>query len=271
MVNKSKQEKIAIEVIKTLYKRFLLFPSDASNNRNAPFHEAFLKAFKDKLNNKFQDIPYFISLASWLHGLNTTLGQSFFENVAHILSDGEKRDFKQANNNLPNIYSDQIQSITDIIADLKNGTHAPSLSRETAILEKANGKGELKEGTQFTVDVFCEDDSEVTAVELKTVKPNAGEMRVEKQKILEGKVSLMRSFPTKTIRYYIGFPFDPNVNRKINSATYYDKDFFLSSIVGGKKYFDPDEILLSKELWDFLSNEPNTMDLILEIINNIAT
>lgn len=45
----SKKEKIAIEVIKTLITRFEIFPIDASNNRNAPFHEAFLNAFADKL------------------------------------------------------------------------------------------------------------------------------------------------------------------------------------------------------------------------------
>ena len=46
------KEKISIEVIKTLVTRFNNFPEDAKNNRNAPFHEAFLKAFTDKLKNK---------------------------------------------------------------------------------------------------------------------------------------------------------------------------------------------------------------------------
>ena len=46
------KEKISIEVIKTLVTRFENFPEDASNNRNAPFHEAFLNAFSDKLEGK---------------------------------------------------------------------------------------------------------------------------------------------------------------------------------------------------------------------------
>jgi len=58
-------EKISIEVIKTLITRFESFPEDASNNRNAPFHEAFLNAFSDKLEGKVSDIPFFISLSSW--------------------------------------------------------------------------------------------------------------------------------------------------------------------------------------------------------------
>jgi len=46
------REKISIEVIKTLVIRFESFPEDASNNRNAPFHEAFLNAFSDTLNGE---------------------------------------------------------------------------------------------------------------------------------------------------------------------------------------------------------------------------
>ena len=46
------KEKIATEVIKTLVSRFDSFPEDASQNRNAPFHTAFLKAF----SNKFSEI-----------------------------------------------------------------------------------------------------------------------------------------------------------------------------------------------------------------------
>jgi hypothetical protein len=41
--------------------------------------------------------------------------------------------------------------------------------------------------------------------------------------------------------------------------------------VGFKKYFDENEFLIASELWDFLSGEDNTMETIIEIINNIAT
>ena len=46
------KEKISIEVIKTLVSRFENFPEDSSDNRNAPFHEAFLNAFSDRLEKK---------------------------------------------------------------------------------------------------------------------------------------------------------------------------------------------------------------------------
>ena len=90
-----KTEKISLEVIKVLYSEDLkVFQEDASNNRNTPFHTAFLNAFSDKFQNKVSDLPFFISMSSWLQGLNTTMGQTFFENVAHILCDGEKREYR---------------------------------------------------------------------------------------------------------------------------------------------------------------------------------
>lgn len=74
-----KIERISLEVIKVLFVRFEKFPEDASNNRNAPFYTAFLKAFADKFQDKVSDMPFFISLSSWLHGLNTTLGLTFLK------------------------------------------------------------------------------------------------------------------------------------------------------------------------------------------------
>lgn len=88
--NLTKQQ-IATQVIRTLYSQFEKFPEDVSSNRNAPFHEAFVNAFSDKLDGKVSSIPTLISLSSWLHGLNTSLGQSFFENTAQILCGGEKK------------------------------------------------------------------------------------------------------------------------------------------------------------------------------------
>ncbi len=45
----------------------------------------------------------------------------------------------------------------------------------------------------------------------------------------------------------------------------------MSSIINMDKYFAEEEVLLSSELWDYLSGEKNTMEQILKIINFIAT
>jgi hypothetical protein len=269
LTNKQK-EKISIEVIKTLVTRFESFPEDASNNRNAPFHESFLKAFSDKLNGKVSDTPFFISLSSWLQGLNTTLGQTFFENVAHHLSNGEKREYTSKRlGNLP-IKQSQRNHIAQIIADLSNTTSTPNLNNENALLFAQYNDAEIN-AMDFSADVFIEDATSVVAIELKSVKPNSGEMKGEKQKILEGKAALYNHFPGKQIHFYIGFPFDPTVNPANEAVTSHNKPRFLGSIINMNKYFDMNESLVANELWDLLSGQQNTMGEILTIINTVST
>lgn len=83
----------------------------------------------------------------------------------------------------------------------------------------------------FSADVFIEDTNSITAIELKTVKPNSGEMKGEKHKILEGKAALFRKFPGKQIRFYIGFPFDPTVDKEKERITSFKKSRFLGQII----------------------------------------
>ena len=269
LTNKQK-EKISIEVIKTLVTRFESFPEDASNNRNAPFHESFLNAFSDKLNGKVSDTPFFISLSSWLQGLNTTLGQTFFENVAHHLSNGEKREYTSKRlGNLP-IKQSQRNHIAQIIADLSNTTSTPNLNNENVLLFAQYNDAEIN-AMDFSADVFIEDTASVIAIELKSVKPNSGEMKGEKQKILEGKAALYNHFPGKQIHFYIGFPFDPTVNPSNEAVTSHNKPRFLGSIINMNKYFARNESLVANELWDLLSGQQNTMEEILAIINTVST
>lgn len=76
------------------------------------------------MENKVADVPIFISLSSWLHGLNTSLGQSFFEKVGQILCNGEKREFKGLK-----ISRNQQTKISDIMADLKNKKRLPNMEK----------------------------------------------------------------------------------------------------------------------------------------------
>lgn len=261
MIESSKKELIALQVIKTLKTRFDNFPEDFSDNRNAPFHEAFLEAFSEKLDGLVTSIPVFISLSSWMHGLNTTLGQSFFENVAHILSDGEKRKFE----NLL-ISQNQQTKIIDIITELTNGTRKPDSFLETREIYSESQILD-KRASDFSADVFFEDESQLVAIELKTVKPNKSIFKEEKLKMLNGKASLKNMYPDKEIKYFLGFPFDP----LSEEPTCYNKTDFMNYSVGFKKYFDPNEILLADELWSYLSGRENTMEEIIRIINSIAT
>lgn len=269
LTNEQKQ-KISIEVIKTLVTRFEKFPEDATKNRNAPFHEEFLKAFADKLEGKVTDIPVFVSLSSWLHGLNTTLGQSFFENVAHTLCSGEKREYTSKKLGNLSITQTQRDNISNIIANLSNKKSQPNIEFENNQIFQ-NFNTPIINALDFSADVFFEEEDSVIAIELKTVNPNSSGNQVEKQKILEGKAALYRLFPNKKIFFYLGFPFDPTLNPKTESVTGYDKKRYFPKIVNLTKFFAEEEILVASELWDFLSGQANTMKDILEIINTIST
>jgi len=257
-----KLEKIAIEVIKTMYTRLQSFPSDDSKNRNEPFQATFLQGFTEKLQDFTQNIPYFISLSSWLQGLNTTLGQSFFENVAHILSGGIKKNFGK-----PTISNMQRDYVDNLIADLANKKIQPNLIEENSRLFDIQDTSKSIEKGQVTADNYVEKDDYIEAIELKTVRPNAGVARGEKYKILVAKAHLKRQNPHKEVRFFIGFPFDPYSKQ----ATGFDKAHFMKSQVDFQKFFDPNEVLIAGELWDKLSGDTNTMEQILDIINTIAT
>ena len=266
-LSQSKIEKISFQTIQVLYSRFTNFPEDASQNRNAPFHTAFLNAFSDKFVDKACDIPFFLSLSGWLHGLSTTIGQNFFENTAFILSDGEKREYTSGKLGNLKITRKQRENIGKIIADLSNKTAKPNLTQEENLIFKVD-ETELINAMDFSADIFIDDGKNIIAIESKTVKPNSGGSQNEKQKILEGKAALFNKFPNHKISFFLGFPFDPTSK---DSPTGFDKERFTKSVINLNKYFAPEEILLAGELWDKLSGEQNTMEQILSIINSIAT
>ncbi|MDP2303111.1 MAG: TdeIII family type II restriction endonuclease [Ignavibacteria bacterium] len=259
-MDKITKELVALEVIKTLKSRFDNFPSDASDNRNAPFHEAFLKAFRLEIEKYVTNVPIFISLASWMHGLNTTLGQIFFENIAHILCNGEKREFKNLK-----VSREQQNVISEIITNLKNKNAMPSVLEENQKIFECQGTPEQKI-QNFTADVYYEDDEKIVAIELKTVKPNSGIFKSEKEKMLYAKAALKNIFPNKKVQYFIGFPFDPLSKEPTSS----NKLRFFDYGIDFKKFFDFEEVLLADQLWDFLSQEKGTMESLLAIINQIA-
>ncbi|MCP9493318.1 MAG: TdeIII family type II restriction endonuclease [Pyrinomonadaceae bacterium MAG19_C2-C3] len=265
MIDTLKQEKIALEVIKVLKSRFDSFPDDLAQSRNAPFHQAFLGAFADKLTGKVLSIPFFISLSSWAHGLSTTLGQNFFENVAHILCDGAKKEFTTRRTATLKLSPSQKRAVSTIVTELSNGVRQPNVDAENELIFVGDDV-ETIAATDFTADVFYQDAGQIVCLELKTVKPNKGVFKYEKDKMLEAKAALRNKYPNKEIRYYLGFPFDP----LSVTPTGYDKVRFARYSVDFRKYIAPDEFLLAAELWDFLAGSERTMEMILEIINAIA-
>ncbi|MCL4353452.1 TdeIII family type II restriction endonuclease [Patescibacteria group bacterium] len=193
-----------------------------------------------------------------MHGLSTSLG-SGFEALAHILSGGYKKTF--TNNFALKIKSSQAATIERIIRELKSGSK-PNVARENDLIFNFQAKDQDVESLGFTVDNYLEKESYIEGIELKSVRPNSGEGRGEKQKILYAKAAFRLLNSAKEIKYYVGFPFDPTSK----TPTGYDKERFFNYLVEFKKFFAFDEVLLATELWDHLSGQKNTMEEVFEII-----
>jgi len=249
-------------VRKILSRKIEKFPQIGQEVRNAPFSQLFLKAFEKQLKNINTPTPYLIAISSWLQGLDTTLGTGF-ESLAHILSGGIKKQYTRKRGTVLKIKSSQATKIEKIIRDLKSGQLKPNLNEENKAIFAYNVSDNEVNSLDFTVDNYVETDKVIEGIELKSVRPNSGEGKGEKQKILYAKAAFKYNKPTKTIRYYVGFPFDPTSK----TSTGYDKERFFDYLVEFKKFFDPNEVLLSSELWDHLSGTRDTMEEILEVIN----
>lgn len=248
------------EVVKDiLLRRIDNFPEIGAQIRNAPFHSAFLECFKERFAPLHVEIPYLIAIASWLHGLNTSLGTGF-ENISHILSNGYKRKFTGIYK--LKVKATQSSRIENIIRDLKADIHLPDLNRENNLIFGYQNTDQEVDSLPFTADTYIERGNEIIAIELKSVRPNSGEGRGEKQKILYGKAALKLQNPNKNIKFFIGFPFDPTSIE----PTGHNKERFFDYLIEFKKFFAQDEILIADELWDFLSGGSGTMDSILDVI-----
>lgn len=258
-LSKDQKNRISEVAKDILLRRIENFPEIGTEVRNAPFHDAFLHCFNDRLGSLNIETPYLIAIASWLHGLNTSLG-SGFENISHILSGGYKRKF--TNSYILKVKKTQSDHIENIIRDLKAGTHLPNLQRENDLVLNFNKNSKEIDSLSFTVDTYIERENEIIAIELKSVRPNSGEGRGEKQKILYGKSALKLQNPNKDIRFLVGFPFDPTSA----TANDYDKERFFDHLIEFKKFFAHNEVLIASELWNFLSGTENTMDEILDVI-----
>lgn len=253
------------EIIKEiLSRRIENFPDIGAQIRNAPFHSAILECFKEKLEPLHVEMPYLVAIASWLHGLNTSLGTGF-ENISHVLSGGYKRKF--TGQYKLSVKITQASKIEEIVRDLKSGAQFPNLERENNLIFTYQDNDKKIDSLDFTVDTYIEKEDEIIAIELKSVRPNSGEGRGEKQKILYGKSALKLQNPNKDVKFFIGFPFDPTSD----IATGYDKNRFFNYLVEFKKFFAHEEVLIADELWDFLSGNRGTMKNVLEVITETVS
>lgn len=156
MITNLQKEEIAVKTIKVLYHQIDEIAEITNSHQARTYSQTFLNSLVDpKIGT--------ISLSSWMHGLNTSLGQSFFEKTAHILCGGTKREFTTKKKTALKTTQIQKATIADIITHLTNGLIIPDLESENE--EISNQNEVLVEATDFTADVYFEDSEEIVCIE----------------------------------------------------------------------------------------------------------
>ena len=80
------------------------------------------------------------------------------------------------------VTSIQSSNVNKIIKSLDTFQNSPDMQKENDILYKEDDS-DFESAPDFSADVFIEDDKEIIAIELKSVRPNSGEMRGENKNI----------------------------------------------------------------------------------------
>ncbi|MEJ5240576.1 MAG: TdeIII family type II restriction endonuclease [Anaerolineales bacterium] len=240
----SQREEIA-NLLKEKIRRKLSGYFPESNNM--PFHVRLLG--QDRM-----------ALFSFIQSLNTMLGISVFEQIAVIIATPHfKRAIQQYT--LPNntISKNAQSKIQEIINDLRAARARPDKQVEISKILQVAQTGEMVVVKPARVDLFLESaDGTEYYFDLKTSKPNIGEIVGFKQKLLEWvAMRYVAGLPPTQIYTGLAIPYNPYAPQPYDRWTF-------------QGMFDfPNEIKVAEEFWDFLGGN-NTYEELLQIFENVG-
>lgn len=234
-LSNSKKEKIKSVLKESLRKKFKNYNPET---KHMPFHTRLLG--KDRL-----------ALFSFIQSLNTTFGTSIYEPVAIALAENK---FKKANNQVkPHQFISEkahIQ-IQKIINGLNTASKEPNKLDEIKSIRKVCQSGNKSKVKLTKVDIWLEDHNNVNyLIDIKTVKPNIGEFKGFKRTLLEWVAAELADNSKIKIKSMLAIPYNPYEPEPYNRWTM-------------KGMFDlKQEILVSKELWDFIGGKGTYEELL---------
>lgn len=226
------------QLLKEQIRRKLCEYSPETNNM--PFHIRLLG--KDRM-----------ALFSFIQSINTTLGTSVFEQVAAIIA---KPNFQTAINQYKGLNNSiSINSrlvIQQIIDELQSAQAKPNKIKEIEKIISVAQSGEIKNVKRATIDLFLiGNDGTEYYFDLKTAKPNIGDIVKLKRNILE----------------WVGFSGTVNPNAKIYTGLaipynpYEPKPYSRWTFQG---MFDlENELMIAEEFWTFLGGEQTYEQLLM--------
>jgi len=183
-----------------------------------------------------------MALFSFIQSVNTSLGQSIFENIGKIIAEPNAiQVIDQYKNFGGYISSEAVLKIDNIMRDLRAARRQSDKTLETKEILSVAQKGEMGKKIRKRVDLFVEHrDGAEYYFEIKSAKPNINEFTGIKRQLLEW-IAMRGSINKKAkIKTIVAIPYNP-----------YEPEPYERWTLQG--LFDlKNEILVGEEFWDFL-------------------
>lgn len=185
-----------------------------------------------------------MALFSFIHSINTMLGQSIFEKVGAIIAAPVADQVKDQYSLEGFISNEAVLKIDSLMRDLRAARRTSDKLIETQEILAVASKGEL--GTKITkrVDLFVfHKNGEELYFELKSAKPNINEFTGVKKQLLDWIAMRGSDNPKANIKTVVAIPYNP-----------YEPEPYERWTLQG--LFDLEkEVFVGQEFWDFLGGK----------------
>ena len=210
--------------------------------KNMPFHNL--------LFNKERMTTY-----SFVHSICTSLGMSFFEEIAATFAIETNR-FKEVKKRikLKNKISKGAQAVIQEIIDelsVKQNTVTSNKFDELKRIKEVCQQGKITKTKPSRIDLYLEDkNNKIYLIDLKTAKPNKDGFTEIKRRLLTWAAIILYDTPNANICSLIAIPYNPYEGKKYESWTM------------GKLFDSNEELKVGAEFWDFVGPKGTYDDLL---------
>lgn len=198
-----------------------------------------------------------MALFSFIHSVNTMLGQSIFEQVAKIIAQDYNLKAETQYQGLKGfISSGAMNKIDEIMRGIRDASIVSDSLKQSREIAKVASLGKLGKEIKKRIDLFIESKNHIEYfIEIKTAKPNIDVFVRTKQQMLEIVALRMSKNPKAKTQPIIAIPYNPYEPKPYERWT-------LQGLFDLKK-----EVLVGKEFWDFLGGR-NTYEDLLKVFED---
>jgi type II restriction enzyme len=218
---------------------------------------------RDKLKNyspETQAMPFHfrllgkdrMALYSFIHSVNTMLGQSIFEKVAEIIAAPNFDKAASQYNFKGHLSNKAVLEIDKIMLNLRSAKIQADEPAENQRIKIAANQGKLGNSRKARIDLFVFKKNTEYYFEIKTVKPNIDVFTKTKEKLLQWKAMRYSTNQDIAVKAYICIPYNPEAPNPYSRWT-------LQGLYDLKN-----EVLVAEEFWDFLGGK-GTFEELLDI------